>query len=365
MINHIERLEISSYRGIQYLSLSDLGDVNILVGDNNAGKTSVLEAVRFLCAPNQYNLVQIARQREIYNSGMESSLLDSVKCLFDMKQRISNNYELSVSGVIYGKRTETIVKGVVEQQFIDLQELPYKQPLLRELEEAPEEVIEVFLGTIHNRIEENEEREEFEIYKYSRACMDCSKNTALLPCKTVLKVDYVIDDGFHSLIGTSETKNSAVKLLRKGFDDKIVDLRIVADEDTSRFTPMVEVESGEYIPLSLYGGGMKKALTMLNAIVNTRHGVVLIDEFETALHISAMARVFSFIMEAARKLEVQLFLTTHSLEAIDKILESGEEYVENMRMIRLKKKNGKTYSHIMNGREALENRKEYDLELRV
>ena len=58
-------------------------------------------------------------------------------------------------------------------------------------------------------------------------------------------------------------------------------------------------------------------------------------------------------------------MTTHSLEAVDKLLESSEQYAKDIRIIRLRKKNGKIFSNVMNGCEALENRREYDLELRV
>ena len=119
------------------------------------------------------------------------------------------------------------------------------------------------------------------------------------------------------------------------------------------------------MPISLYGDGMKKALTMLNAIVNTENGVCLVDEFETALHISAMREVFSFVVEAAKKSNVQLFMTTHSLEAVDELLEGISDNLHKVRVIRLKKKKGKTFSYILDGYEAMESRKEYDLELRV
>lgn len=365
MAKHIEQLEISSYRGIKSLALLDLGEVNIFVGDNNTGKTSVLEAIQFLCAPDRYNLVQIARQREKYRARMGIGFLDSVKYLFDFEQRMSKSPELSVGGILHGEKAEISVKGILEDQLVDIQELHYRTTILNRLEEVHEEVVETFFGEIYSKIGCNEEREKFEINKYSRVRMDLSKKTAFLPCKTILTVDHVIENAFNSLIKTKEVKNLAVKLLREEFDDDIVDLRIIQETSTSRFTPVVEVESGEYIPLSLYGDGMKKALTMLNAIVNTGNGVVLIDEFETALHTSAMPKVFSFVMDVAKKMNVQLFLTTHSLEAVDKMLESGGENIQNMRIIRLKKKNGKTYSHIMDGCEALENRKEYDLELRI
>jgi len=38
-------IEIKNFRGIDHLKIDDLGRVNILVGQNSSGKSSVLEAV--------------------------------------------------------------------------------------------------------------------------------------------------------------------------------------------------------------------------------------------------------------------------------------------------------------------------------
>ena len=111
----------------------------------------------------------------------------------------------------------------------------------------------------------------------------------------------------------------------------------------------------------------KKALTMLNAIIKAEDGILLVDEYETALHTSIMQKVFKFMVEGglAKKENVQLFLTTHSLEAVDKFLYANEDMLEDISIIRLKKKENKTYAKVMNGKEALDNRENYDLELRV
>ena len=48
---HISSLQIETYRGIQNLQLNDFSLVNIFTGDNNTGKTSVLEILRTLSSP--------------------------------------------------------------------------------------------------------------------------------------------------------------------------------------------------------------------------------------------------------------------------------------------------------------------------
>ncbi len=78
-------------------------------------------------------------------------------------------------------------------------------------------------------------------------------------------------------------------------------------------------------------------MTILNALVSSENGIVLVDEFETALHTSAMENVFRFVISTCKKLNVQLFLTTHSIEAVDKILKCSDEEIDNIRIITLKK----------------------------
>ena len=39
-------IEIKSYRGLRNIKLTDLERINVLIGENNSGKTSVLEAIQ-------------------------------------------------------------------------------------------------------------------------------------------------------------------------------------------------------------------------------------------------------------------------------------------------------------------------------
>jgi AAA15 family ATPase/GTPase len=43
-------IKIENFRGFKDFELQQLGRINLLVGLNNSGKTSVLEAVQLLCS---------------------------------------------------------------------------------------------------------------------------------------------------------------------------------------------------------------------------------------------------------------------------------------------------------------------------
>jgi len=50
-MKHLDNLTIHRFRGLRDLALQELGQINLLVGANNSGKTSVLEAISTYCRP--------------------------------------------------------------------------------------------------------------------------------------------------------------------------------------------------------------------------------------------------------------------------------------------------------------------------
>ena len=49
---HLNNLHIEAFRGLRDMQLDDFGQFNLLVGPNNCGKTSVLEALTLYCMPD-------------------------------------------------------------------------------------------------------------------------------------------------------------------------------------------------------------------------------------------------------------------------------------------------------------------------
>ena len=66
----LKNLHVDCYRGICDLSLEDFNHVNILVGDNNAGKTSVMEMICALRSPFSISVWnEIALKKSDFNRG--------------------------------------------------------------------------------------------------------------------------------------------------------------------------------------------------------------------------------------------------------------------------------------------------------
>lgn len=118
------------------------------------------------------------------------------------------------------------------------------------------------------------------------------------------------------------------------------------------------------LPLNVYGDGMKKAVLLMSAAIAAKDGVLLIDEFETAIHTSAMDRTFAWIIEMCIKLNVQVFMTSHSKEAIDKLLKCSPQYTNMIAVYTLNKRENKTVVRRLDGHKAIEVQDNMGLELR-
>ncbi len=75
------------------------------------------------------------------------------------------------------------------------------------------------------------------------------------------------------------------------------------------------------VPLGTLGEGVGRTLTLAVHLTLARGGVLLIDEIENGLHWSVMPRVWRFLVETARALDVQVFVSTHSRDCLEAIAE--------------------------------------------
>jgi AAA domain, putative AbiEii toxin, Type IV TA system len=81
----------------------------------------------------------------------------------------------------------------------------------------------------------------------------------------------------------------------------------------SRSGFVVRLADGDQrIPIGSMGDGIWRMLGLTLAIVNARNGFLLVDEIDTGLHFSAMSNMWKLIWETAKRLNVQVFATTHN-----------------------------------------------------
>lgn len=69
-------------------------------------------------------------------------------------------------------------------------------------------------------------------------------------------------------------------------------------------------------PLGTYGEGMRRLLALSLSLIEAGGGVLLIDEIDTGLHYSIMGDMWRLVVTAAGQADVQVFATTHSSDCV-------------------------------------------------
>lgn len=105
-------------------------------------------------------------------------------------------------------------------------------------------------------------------------------------------------------------------------------------------------------------------LMLLRVWRKSKDGILLLDEFETAIHTSAMERTFKWILETCKKLNVQIFMISHSIEAILKVLKCCLDMEKDIRMITLVETLNGIKVRNMDVAKAIKLKEQHGLELR-
>lgn len=337
-----DRLQISGYRALQLVNLSQLGQVNIFVGDNNAGKTSILEAISILCNPlDPFQWLEVSQRRLYFGRSQLISLrpnIEALKWIFYQKIGASNDEIYQAEILIEANGTTPIheLKAKLGEIYGSGVEKNNQKSFDKDISSPEEEVSSPEIDSVRSGLEleiavnrtsaqlnlfpPEAEREIFQFWENERFVQrrrnkPIVKNATIFPSYSSSEP---LGERLSRIILQEDGKNKVVELLRS-FDDNILDIHIL----TPTPTPTIYIEHKElgFAPLYVFGDGFKRTLIIALTVLTTDNGVLLVDEIETSIHVSALGSVFSWLIETCRRREIQLFVTTHSLEAIDAMLQ--------------------------------------------
>lgn len=369
----IRSIEINQFRGIKKLTVSDFSNINLIVGDNNSGKTTFLEAIQLLFAKSQLSSIKnVIIGRTVLNPNNNSFYTSFIK-MFNMGQ---NKEQLEVD--IYANSDngpiEFELRGyertVSGDDVLQLSTLSARQKTQYKREAAfIPETIKLFTGSIINQTGK----------KHVEKKIHCTSLDKVIPGPIVKKeVQYIPSFGhlrydlLQNIVDNPEYKKLAIDILRQ-FDDSIEDICYTKADDGTYLETII-TKTGANMPFSVYGDGIKKILYILNKLFDATDSILLIDEIETGLHKKYYDLLFPVVFALASKLNVQLFIATHSIEAIEAILrygnyENNEGKKDPIKVITLKKVNENNGSNIVarnvTGKYVYDNRKVFEFEVRL
>ena len=326
----IRALTLENYRSFEEYRIRDLASVNLVVGPNNCGKTSLLEAIElFVLGGSPTAMLKSGSCRgesTIHDSGDSRRSRYAVRHLFHGHAtapgapiRISRDdgpgsIEILVREMTEGDASGLFASGISEE---DLRS-GLTQPMVLEVRAdpvaRPQDARRVFPLMADGSLDWRSEQ----AHRYVR---DLSKGVAIRFLTT--------DSGRSPALGRAWDR---VVMERR--EHEVVDaMRIIAPElrsihfltDHASERRMGFATSGVLlgmrgggprVPIGSHGEGMRRLLALALALVETTDGWLLVDEIDTGLHWTAMEGLWKLVIETAARASTQVFATTHSLDCI-------------------------------------------------
>lgn len=326
MEKHIKNMEVYNFKGLKELKIKDMKPINIFIGDNNSGKTTVLEAIAMFEKPFDYmsHLKMLDRKYDLSNMKYEN-----IKQIFynsDYDNEISidlnmNNINNKASLKIDAKEEE--IFNMNNKEEVDLTTLTYT---------FNNEKKEFYIQ--NNPLKEI--RVKKEKFKYLNVGFVSPIDT-YMEKSTLSAIDTVIKEG---------KKKTLIDLL-KIFDSNITDLNYISNKEL-----YITTNNRGTLSISSFGDGLKKAIVLIAKAIDAKGGIVLIDELETSIHKDILGKIFKGLLTNAKEYNTQIISTTHSLEAIRELLINLEQNLDSLALYRLEEFEGKIYATRFSGKKA-------------
>ncbi len=360
------KLYIDRYRGIKALKIDELKGVNLVVGDNNCGKTSVLEAIQLLrTSGNLANVYRVSRQRDSIAVSNANSIFDNFICMFPRDRE--GACEISISGICNDKAISFDLKGKKDRVMLDTKELSVRKLQFSDIPSGEIEA-DTFDGEIRLVYGDQEKVNRISVNQYSSVTGTPSSDKNSFSIVYVAPFEHLRGSVVNQILKNESYKQICVKALQL-FDLEIEDIMIFKSDIGNRPVEFIRHKILGDMPISSYGDGIKKVLALANAIAQAADGILLIDEVETAIHKKYFDDILRFIVKACKTFKVQVFITTHSIEAIDGLLATQDydeqDVSDDICVCTIKRASDASYSRVLSGREVYENREAFGFEVRL
>jgi AAA15 family ATPase/GTPase len=298
----IENLQITHFKCFKQLEVNGLGQVNLIGGKNNVGKTAFLEAVELFASANKaYDLAylisntlerrQSNRRRELrelrelidldffYNGESDITLASTTKTC-----AIKSSFEIFNAEPTNGRFSSDETNNILPTDILtisvnnDTKKIPMDR-LFR-------------MGTIRT-MGKNPDRKLF---------ISSSKSD---------EQDIAISFGALIELGREDFLKTALS----SFDDNICELKAIPIQQGFILKLRLNNQNN-LVLLSSLGEGINRYIAILCAIWANKDGFLLIDEIENGIHYTNYKKLWEIIFNASVDANCQLFITTHSKECI-------------------------------------------------
>lgn len=298
MDKYFNEIEIFNFRGFDYIQIDSLAKLNVFVGANNVGKSSILEAVFMLSGMSN----PIIPARINFQRTPSANDMSSMRYLF-------HNIDFTNRPLLRAK-SGTHTRRLTFYPFTPINADPTSDDI-----------------SVHAGIKQLnfdfDNKEEGTFSHHSSLFTDPSGRLVRttdsnyqeeLSCLFIPadKNDTNATNNFATLVKRNK-KQIVIDALRE-FDPQIESIEALPD---GLYLAMKGVR--ELLPISMAGDGVRRMINIISSIANEEHNIVVIDEFDNGLHYSAHKLMWQVLLRFIESRDIQLFVTTHNLECLQSL----------------------------------------------
>jgi hypothetical protein len=333
----LKKISVDGFRGIDNLALNDFQRVNVFVGSNGGGKTSVLEAIGLAAQPfalQGLDMINQWRDMPKLNSQMWHSLL-TIFSEMDCHRTVSLEIETEK-----GKASVVIsaLFGAVATDDSELAEEPTGDlgSTSAGFEDRVRGVKGVYKPTWGDEVEA---ALELLATGYQQTVKTKGKGPPQAPAPGSFFV--------HARRATSlgDTAGALTTLYGKRAEQSFVDAVKKVDPRVRRLIPgmqgkqptvLADIGYSTLVPISVLGDGFCRVSLIVTGIVSAKSGTLLIvDEIDSGLHHTIMQGLWESFLALSREYDFQVFCSTHNEEMLRATLNAFSSEPNALRVYRI------------------------------
>lgn len=301
------KIKIDNFRGIKHLVLDDVKQINLLIGKNNCGKSSVLDAIFLLSGfSNPLLNLRINQFRDYDKFDKEDFVLNFYNMI--PENHIHINGEMTNGTMRDLKITPIVSKSqyVIPKDNISAQSLSNK-----------EANISTGLTMNFSYIKPNGSKK-----NDSSAIVITNEKDDTVKVRTSKDYTETLSGIYiNSKFAFNIAKDNLMNIIQEKQDHVIVEILKQIDPKIKAISVLksginVDIGLTRLVPINMLGDGIRKMLAIITSLYACKGGVIFIDEIDNGLHFSSLSPLWKAILKTSELLDVQVFATTHNIESL-------------------------------------------------
>ena len=312
----LSSISIENFRCFHNLQIKGFKNINLIGGQNNSGKTALLEALLLAFFPSPKS-ISLLRQFRNENDSLIKNATEKVWNYFFYNQDKTKNIEIILN---FTTEPKTVLELSSTRDIEAILETISSNTLGNGKEKISDLISSKFSDTLLLNVKGSSQKNDFNYFLLpDREDSDIGaigKTPKSFDSPPFLHTAFRLNDGNLSNLYSLTKENKKINILNDIL--KILDNRIIGSEiDAPGGEPVIKLilNDEQAFPLAMFGDAIRKITELILVTLNTSNALILIDEIENGIHFTKHKDLWVKLFEVIGD-DIQIFATSHSAEMI-------------------------------------------------